>query len=126
MRACLQEVLPALLKQLQPSIRTVAKQLLNPTEQVLLRTIVSVMTSYGFTFQMGKYGQESEPEDLLQPPIHKLCSFQVMPTLIMYCLAGPCRACQMSHVIACLGWSYDLLGCIRPHLTVLLVMHGSW
>ena len=73
----LQEVLPALLKQLQPNIRTVAKQLLNPTEKVLLQTIVSMMTSYRFTFLMGKHGQEGEPEDLLQPPIHKLCSFQV-------------------------------------------------
>ena len=102
--ACLQELLPALLKQLQPSIRTVAKQLLNPTEQVLLRTIVSVMTSYGFTFQMGKYGQESEPEDLLQPPIQKLCSFQVRTSVIADCLAGPYRSCHVSHVTACFGW----------------------
>ncbi|KAK9841303.1 hypothetical protein WJX74_003531 [Apatococcus lobatus] len=71
-----QEVLPALLKQLQPNIRTVVKQLLNPTEQQLLQTIVAMMTSYRLNFQMGKYGQEGEPEDLLQPPLHKLCSFQ--------------------------------------------------
>ncbi|KAK9865717.1 hypothetical protein WJX84_009699 [Apatococcus fuscideae] len=71
-----QEVLPALLKQLQPNIRTVVKQLLNPTEQQLLQTIVAMMTSYRLNFQMGKYGQEGEPEDLLQQPLHKLCSFQ--------------------------------------------------
>ena len=67
-----------MLKQLQPNIRTVAKQLLNPAEQALLRTTVSLMTAYRFAFNMGKYGQEGEPEELLQPPIHILCSFQVI------------------------------------------------
>ncbi|KAK9868710.1 hypothetical protein WJX84_007857 [Apatococcus fuscideae] len=74
-----QEILPALLKQVEPNIRTIAKQLLNATELMLLRTIVSMMTAYRFSFHMGKYGNEGEPEELLEPAIHKLCSFQGLP-----------------------------------------------
>ncbi len=77
---------------MQPNIRTVAKQLLNPTEQVLLRTTVSLMTAYRFSFNMGKYGEEGEPEELLQPPIHTLCSFQVSLG------ASNCRS--LAHAIA--------------------------
>ena len=71
----MQEVLPCLLRVLCRPLRAVAPNIFTAAERAVMAELVSLLLTHGLTFDMAADGS-GEPL-MLQPEVHRLCSFPV-------------------------------------------------
>jgi hypothetical protein len=84
----MQEILPGLVRMVQRPLRAVVSHLFTRAEKAAMRTLVSMLITYGFTFDLAplEAGDDSAPL-MLKPEIQRICTFPVSirPPKIMYC-----------------------------------------
>ena len=78
MQVYVQEIIPSLIKMLYRPLRAIVSQLFTAEEKSSMQSLISMLITYNFTFDLAPMeAAEDTAPLLLKPEIHRICSFPV-------------------------------------------------